>query len=160
MKALDQNGVAKLITLIKSALAKLPNPMTKTEAMTQSVGMDDDGRLWTEPGVSGGGVTTLHINVTAVNRDTKQATFTADKTPFEMQQAAVTGPIWCVITFAAGIAGNNPITFGLPPAWYDVSVPAFGYSVLRGHQENGNNDILYVVRGGTDRTWLIDLTLF
>lgn len=33
---------------------QLPNPMTKTEAMTQSVGMDDDGRLWTEPGASGG----------------------------------------------------------------------------------------------------------
>lgn len=32
---------------------QLPNPMTKTEAMTQSVGMDDDGRLWTEPGASG-----------------------------------------------------------------------------------------------------------
>ena len=33
----------------------LPAPMTKTEAMTQSVGMDDDGRLWTTPGASGGG---------------------------------------------------------------------------------------------------------
>ena len=54
MKALDQNGVAKLITLIKSALAKLPNPTTKTEAMTQSVGMDSDGRLWTTPSASGG----------------------------------------------------------------------------------------------------------
>ena len=32
----------------------LPVPMTKTEAMTQSVGMDDDGRLWTAPGASGG----------------------------------------------------------------------------------------------------------
>lgn len=32
---------------------QLPNPMTKTEAMTQSVGMDDDGRLWTAPGASG-----------------------------------------------------------------------------------------------------------
>lgn len=31
----------------------LPAPMTKTEAMTQSVGMDNDGRLWTEPGASG-----------------------------------------------------------------------------------------------------------
>lgn len=35
-----------------------------------------------------------------------QATFTADKTPSEMQQAAATGPIWCVITFAAGILGG------------------------------------------------------
>ena len=34
---------------------QLPNPTTKTEAMTQSVGMDNDGRLWTEPGASGGG---------------------------------------------------------------------------------------------------------
>lgn len=160
MKALDQNGVAKLITLIKSALARLPNPTTKTEAMTQSVGMDDDGRLWTAPGASGGGVTTLHINVTAVNRDTLQATFTADKTPSEMQQAALTGPIWCVVTFAAGIFGNNPVTFGLPPAWYDVSLPAFGYTVHVRHQENGYNDILYVVRGKADNTWIIDLTLF
>lgn len=32
---------------------QLPNPMTKTEAMTQNVGMDGDGRLWTEPGASG-----------------------------------------------------------------------------------------------------------
>ena len=31
----------------------LPIPTTKTEAMTQSVGIDDDGRLWTEPGASG-----------------------------------------------------------------------------------------------------------
>lgn len=139
---------------------QLPNPTTKTEAMTQSVGMDNDGRLWTEPGASGGGVTTLHINVTAVNQDTLQATFTADKTPSEMQQAAVTGPIWCVITFAAGIFGDNPVTFGLPPAWYEVYVPAFGYTVGPRHNENGNNDILYVVRGKTDNTWLINLTLF
>ena len=159
MKALDQNGVAKLITLIKSALAKLPNPTTKTEAMTQSVGMDGDGRLWTEPGASGGGVTTLHINVTAVDDNLQHATFTADKTTSEMQQAALTGPIWCVVTFAAGVFEDNPVTLGLPPAWYG-NLPAFGYSVKRGHQENGNNDVLYAVRGTTNNTWLIDLGVF
>lgn len=137
----------------------LPAPMTKTEAMTQSVGMDNDGRLWTEPGASGGGVTTLHINVTAVSQDTLQATFTADKTPSEMQQAAITGPIWCVITFAAGIAEDNPVTYGLPPAWYG-SKPAFGYGVVPGHKENGNNDIRYAVRSGTDSTWLIEPRAF
>lgn len=138
----------------------LPAPMTKTEAMTQSVGMDDDGRLWTEPGASGGGVTTLHINVTAVNRDTLQATFTADKTPSEMQQAAMTGPIWCVITFAAGIFGDNPnpVSFGIPPAWY--AAPAFGYAVPALHNENGSNTSVYAVRGGTDSTWLIELEAF
>lgn len=137
----------------------LPIPTTKTEAMTQSVGMDDDGRLWTEPGASGGGVTTLHINMTAVDQDTQQATFTADKTPSEMQQAAVTGPIWCVITFAAGIYGDNPVSLGIPPTWYS-DMPAFGSFVVPGHKENGNNDIRYAVRGGTDSTWLIELGAF
>lgn len=135
---------------------QLPNPMTKTEAMTQSVGMDDDGRLWTEPGASGGGVTTLHINVTAVDEATQRATFTADKTPSEMQQAAVTGPIWCVITIAAGIFGDNPVTLGLPPAWYD-GTPAFGYVVLPKHRGDGNNDAWYAVLGETDSTWRIEL---
>ena len=134
----------------------LPAPMTKTEAMTQSVGMDDDGRLWTAPGSSGGGVTTLHINVTAVNQDTLQATFTADKTPSEMQQAATTGPIWCVITFAAGIPGYNPVTVGIPPVWC-VGIPAFGYYVAPGHKEDGDNDTRYAVRGEIDSTWLINL---
>lgn len=137
----------------------LPAPMTKTEAMTQSVGMDNDGRLWTEPGASGGGVTTLHINVTAVNQDTLQATFTADKTPSEMQQAAVTGPIWCVITFAAGIFEDNPVTCGLPPAW-QAALPAFGYVVPALHDEDGTNTFVYAVRGGTDSTWIINTEAF
>ena len=54
----------------------LPAPMTKTEAMTQSVGMDNDGRLWTEPGASsGGGVQSIAKLVTLPaskwNADTK-----------------------------------------------------------------------------------------
>lgn len=76
-----------------------------------------------------------------------------------MQQALVTGPIWCVITFAAETSGDNPVTFGLPPAWHPT-LPAFGYVVVPGHKENGNNDNLYAVRGGTDNTWLIDLSAF
>ena len=107
----------------------------------------------------GGGVTTLHINVTAINQDTLQATFTADKTPSEMQQAATTGPIWCVITFAAGISGDNLVTYGIPPVWYG-GMPAFGYIVLPGHKENGNNDNRYAVRGETDSTWLIEIGAF
>ena len=43
----------------------LPCPMTKTDAMTQSVGMDDDGRLWTEPGASGGNAApVIYVNKT------------------------------------------------------------------------------------------------
>ena len=41
---------------------QLPNPTTKTEAMTQSVGMDNDGRLWTEPGASGNSAPIIYVN--------------------------------------------------------------------------------------------------
>lgn len=50
----------------------LPAPMTKTDVMTQSVGMDDDGRLWTEPGASGlpEGATAFQQLVTDSNGNT------------------------------------------------------------------------------------------
>ena len=90
-----------------------------------------------------------------------QATFTADKTPSEMQQAALTGPIWCVVTFAAGIFGDNPnpVSLGIPPARASI-VPVFGYVVAAAHDADGTNIALYAVRGETDSTWLIDLRAF
>ena len=106
-----------------------------------------------------GGVTTLHINVTAVNMETMEATFTADKTPVEMQQASATGPIWCVVTFAAGLMGKDAVSFGVPPAWYGGS-PAFGGTPENAHNDNGNNKTSCVVRmGGSDR-WIFDATQF
>ena len=138
----------------------LPNPMTKTEDMTQSVGMDEDGRLYTEPGASGGGVTTLHINVTAVDVDTGHVTFTADKTPSELKQAANAGPTWCMMTWAAGIMdADSAVTMGIPPAFYGDS-PGFGYVVAAGHSDSNNNNVRYAVRAGTDSTWLIDIEVF
>lgn len=101
-----------------------------------------------------GGVTTLHINVTAVNRETMVATFTADKTPAEMQQAAVNGPTWCVVSFAAGTMAEVAVSIGLPPAWRGGSA-AFGLSIL-----GGNNKIVYAVRGDLADTWDLDLTVF
>ena len=106
-----------------------------------------------------GGVTTLHINVTAVNTETMEATFTADKTPAEMQQASINGPIWCVVTFAAGLLAEEAVSFGVPPAWYYGQL-AFGESTDFGHDEGGNNTFSYAVRmGGYDR-WLLDLNHF
>ena len=43
----------------------LPAPMTKTEAMTQSVGMDNNGRLWTEPGADGVGIQSVAQTTTS-----------------------------------------------------------------------------------------------
>ena len=106
-----------------------------------------------------GGVTTLHINVTAINRETMEATFTADKTPLEMQEASVTGPIWCVVTFAAGLMAEKAVSVGVPPAWYGAGVVAFGSVTAFAHDGNGDNETGYAVRAGS-AGWLVDLTQF
>lgn len=63
----------------------LPAPMTKTEAMTQSVGMDDDGRLWTEPGASGDD---KFFDVTFTYNDKTQQIL-SDKTYQQVREAIV-----------------------------------------------------------------------
>ena len=109
------------------------------------------------PNITAGGVTTLHINVTAVNMETMEATFTADKTPLEMQEASATGPIWCVVTIAAGIIGPDAVSFGVPPAWHGGS-PAFGSVVAFAHDGDGNNETNYVVQRRSSDLWLLDVT--
>lgn len=114
-------------------------------------------------GGSGGGsvgVTTLHINVTAINDKTMEATFTADKTPNEMQQASANGPIWCVVTFAAGIIGEEAVSFGVPPAWYG-GAPAFGEVIEHIHSDAGNNDVSYAIRAAAGSGgWVFDVRQF
>ena len=106
-----------------------------------------------------GGVTTLHINVTAVNLETMEATFTADKTPLEMQQASANGPTWCVVSFAAGIFGEEAVSIGLPPAWFRGAA-AFGLSIGRVHKDDGNNQIVYAVWQELGDKWGLDLSSF
>ena len=124
-------------------------PITRMEMFLKNFGGGGGG---------GGGVTTLHINVTAVNRETMELTFTADKTPAEMQQASINGPIWCVVTFAAGIMAEEAVSFGLPPAWYGG--PTFGLAIARIHEDGGNNKIVFAVRQELSDTWILDLNAF
>ena len=142
-----------------------PNPLTFTGAVTGNydgsepltVEIPSNGSGGSVP--TAGGVTTLHINVTAVNMETMEATFTADKTPAEMDLAAVNGPVWCVVTFEAGVMSANAVSIGVPPAWYGGQ-SAFGETVLNVHNDNGNNTYSYVVRrDGPDR-WIFDITQF
>lgn len=106
-----------------------------------------------------GGVTTLHINVTAVNMETMTATFTADKTPAEMSQAAATGPVWCVVTFAAGIMDASAVSMGVPPAWLGGDM-VFGVAIATVHKDDGSNKIVYAVRGGFSDSWNLRLDAF
>ena len=107
-----------------------------------------------------GGVTTLHISVTAINKETMEATFTADKTPAEMSQAAATGPIWCVVAFAAGVMSEEALSLGIPPAWGGMYTVAFGSRILPVHDQDGENDVGLAVSGTPDVGWIISLTAF
>ena len=120
----------------------------------ESFSLDENGVLSVSGGGSGG-VTTLHINVTAINGET--ATFTADKTPAEMQQASVNGPIWCVVTFAAGIMSEEALSRGIPPAWKGINTVAVGSQTLPVHNQDGENDVALVVSGTPVAGWTIDL---
>ena len=123
----------------------------------KSFSLDENGVLSVSGGGSGG-VTTLHINVTAVNRETMEATFTADKTLTEMQQASVNGPIWCVVTFAAGVISGEALSLGIPPSMGSINTVAFGSQTLPVHDQGGENDVALVVSGTLGDGWAIDLT--
>ena len=125
----------------------------------KSFSLDENGVLSVSGGGSGG-VTTLHINVTAVNMETMEATFTADKTPAEMSQAATTGPIWCVVTFAAGVISEGALSLGIPPALGPINTVAFGSVTRPVHDTSGENDVIFAVSGMPGDEWIIELTAF
>ena len=128
-------------------------PITRMEMFLKQYGGGGGG-----DGGGGSAATTLHINITAVNLETMEATFTADKTPAEMQQASVNGPVWCVVSFPAGIFGEEAVSIGLPPAWMG-GVAAFGLVIKPSHEE-GNNKIAFAVWGELADTWTLDLSAF
>lgn len=131
-------------------------PITRMEMFLKQFGGGGGGSV-----PAAGGVTTLHINVTAINTETMEATFTADKTPTEMQQASVNGPIWCVVTFAAGVISAEAKSFGVPPAWGSIDKLSFGSVTLPVHDKNGDNDVAFAVFGiYYNDEWVIDLRMF
>ena len=128
-------------------------PITRMEMFLKQYGGGGGG-----DGGGGSAATTLHINISAVNFETMEATFTADKTPTEMRQAAVNGPVWCVVTIAAGLMGKDAVSIGLPPAWLS-GTPAFGSAITYVHNADGSNKIGYAVKAGIEG-WVVDLIQF
>ena len=111
-------------------------------------------------GGGSGGVTTLHINITAINTETGEPIFTADKTPAEMQQAAATGPIWCIVTFEAGTMIDKTLSISVPPAWKNAGEVAFGMKVKTTHNSDNNNEVFYFVARENAYRWILDLNAF
>ena len=124
--------------------------------------VNEEGKAyWGQPegGGGGGGATTLHINVTGINNETMQAIITADKTPAEIKQAALDGPVWCVVSFPAGILAEEAFSLGVPPTLRVLDL-AFGCVQSVVHSDNGNNRIIYFVRQVDTDTWFLDLNAF
>ena len=121
--------------------------------------VNEKGKAYWGRSEGGGAITTLHINVTGRNTETMEATFTADKTPTEMQQALANGPTWCVVTFEAGTMFDSTKSVGIPPAWID-STAAFGMKVSTMHNSDGNNNVSYAVRRKNGVSWVLDVTAF
>ena len=167
------DSVSKDLATTEYVDNSVSNPLNITSATVGQIAkitaVDDSGKptAWEAVDMpSGGGsvpaagwVTTLHINVTAVNMETMEATFTADKTPAEMSQAAINGPTWCVVTFAAGIMGDEAASIGLPPAWVGGEA-AFGLLIGRVHADDGKNQIFCAVKPKLADKWDLDLTVF
>ena len=131
-------------------------PITRMEMFLKQYGGGGGG-----DGGGGSAATTLHINITAVNLETMNATFTADKTPAEMQQASVNGPIWCVVTFAAGVISEETVPLGIPPTWYRFDLVSFGTVTLPAHDKKGDNVVTSAVLGiPSSGEWRIDLRTF
>lgn len=120
--------------------------------------LSEDGKTLNVSG-GGGGVTTLHINVTGINEETTKAIFTADKTPAEIQQAALNGPVWCVVSFPPGFLAQEAMSIGVPPTWCNGNI-AFGRAQAFAHNDDGTNAIFYAVRLVDKDTWILDLTAF
>lgn len=111
-----------------------------------------------ETGAGGAGVTTLHVNVTAINLETEPATatFTTDKTPSEMLQAALNGLVRCVCTVEAGVLDESSVAFTIPQAWASLGKIAFGQVVNPSHVNTSYHEDNYVLSGfGTE--WDMDV---
>lgn len=94
------------------------------------------------------GVTTLHIYVSAIDKETLTATFTADKTPKEID---MTTPMWCVLTFAAGVLGENEMVVGLSSSC-KFNVIAFGYVYIPSDSRSH-----FTVSQKTQDEWELDI---
>lgn len=97
------------------------------------------------------GVTTLHIYISAIDKETLTPTFTADKSPEELYYVAT--PTWCIMTFAAGLLEENETSVAIPPV-FCAGMPSFG------HIYDTNKNV-YVVHGNISKNrWDLNLAYF
>lgn len=116
----------------------MPKPVYKTDAMTQAVGMDETGKLWTQSGASGGGADTWEL--IASGEMSEAATLTVNKdtngNAFSLKS--------CTILVSGALSGGRG-------SYVRFAVTASGatYFVETGlASENMNADAKFIFRQG------------
>lgn len=102
------------------------SPTAKTDTMTQAVGADADGKLWTEPGAG-------KFVVTATPVEGSETQYTFDKTFAEVKAAADAGKIVeMVMPDIDGMSGYLPLVGIVTMTDYNIRVALFGGAVYMG----------------------------
>lgn len=115
------NGLSKLAVDIPNVA-----PETKTEAMTQAVGADADGKLWTEPG---GG----KFVVTATPVEGSEDQYTFDRTFAEVKAAADAGEtVEMLVSEGDEMSYHLPLGGIVTMTEYNIHMALFGGAVYMG----------------------------
>ena len=128
-----KNDIPDVYTLPVASSEQLGGvkPVTKTDAMTKSIGVDDNGGLYTEPAA-------WYVTVTQTTSDNASAT--ADKTPQEIFAAYQAGyAVYANIVVKQSTAGTDGVIAPLVGGRADNGVILF--STVRAFQFLGNHAV-------------------
>lgn len=116
----------------------MPKPVGKTDAMTQAVGMDETGKLWTQPGASGGSAETWEL--IASGEMSEAATLTVNKdangNAFSLKSCTI------LVTGALSGGSGSYVRFAVTASGATYFVEA---SLAK---ENMNTDAKFIFRQG------------
>lgn len=116
----------------------MPHPVGKTDAMTQAVGMDGTGKLWTQPGASGGSAETWEL--IASGEMSEAATLTVNKdangNAFSLKSCTI------LVTGALSGGSGSYVRFAVTASGATYFVEA---SLAK---ENMNTDAKFIFRQG------------
>lgn len=145
-KLATKNDIPDVYTLPVASSEQLGGvkPVTKTDAMTKSIGVDDNGGLYTEPAA-------WYVTVTQTSSDNASAT--ADKTPQEIFAAYQAGyAVYANIVVEQSTDGTAGVIAPLVGGRADSGVILF--STVRAFQLLGNHAVAFYAVFAEDE-WLV-----
>lgn len=108
---LESTDVQGAIDELAAGAGEKVTPVPKTEDMTQEVGIDENGELWTEPGGGGEGVITVIDTIVEdaqISNTSAYMTANLDKNPFECKM------LWIILRNASVSKVTNVFVDSIP----------------------------------------------